>query len=189
MDLHDAADLVRALERLHEEIVGHHQGALVGEEDLEGRDALVDHCLHVLEGLRVRSGDRHVKAIVDVCGTLGATHPLIERRLQTVGLHLQTEVDDCRHATSCSSLRAGVVVVGAGRATKRHRHVGVVVDQARQHVAARRVDHLGVDVVERADRGDRLAVDQDIRLRCIGCGDDGAATDDLEHLIPLTRET
>ena len=81
VDLHNAADLVRALERLHEEIVGHHQGTLVGKEDLEGRDALVDHRLHVLEGLRVRSGDRHVKAIVDVCGTLGATHPLIERRL------------------------------------------------------------------------------------------------------------
>ena len=65
----------------------------------------------------------------------------------------------------------------------------MVVDQAWQHVAARRVDHLGVNVVECADRGDRLTIDQDIRLRSIGCGDDGAATDDLEHLIPLTRET
>ena len=41
--------------------------------------------------------------------------------------------------------------------------MGVVVDRARQHEAAGRVEHLGVDAVEAADARDLLAVDQDIR--------------------------
>ena len=56
------------LEHAEEEVVGDHQHALVGEEDLEGADALLDHRLHVGERALVGLRDRHVEAVVHVRG-------------------------------------------------------------------------------------------------------------------------
>jgi hypothetical protein len=179
---HDqAAGLLGAVERRQEEVVGDHQRAAVREEHLEGRDALVDHRLHVGERAVVGLRDRHVEAVVDVRGTLGAPLPLLQRGAQAARVHLQREVDEARDAAGRRRLRAGVVVVVRPGAAERHRQVRVVVDQARQHVAARRVDRLGVDAVERADGRDRFPVDQHVRLDRVRRRDDRAPADDLLH--------
>ena len=58
----------------------------------------------------------------------------------------------------------------------------VVVNQARQQIAAGGVDHLGaLDVADLADGDDGLTVDQDVCLEGLTCVDDGTAADDLLH--------
>ena len=182
---HEAARLLAALEHGEEEVVGHHQHVRIGEEDLERGYARVDHRLHVGECAGVRLRDRHVEAVVHVRGALGAAHPLLERRAQATRLHLQREVDEAGRAARGRGLRAGVVVVRGRSAAERHREVRVVVDRAREHEAARGVQHLGVDALEAADAGDRLAVDEDIREDGVDGGHDRAAANDLlRHEAP-----
>jgi hypothetical protein len=97
---------------------------------------------------------------------------------------LDHEVDDAGGAARRGGLRAGVVVVDRACAAERHRHVRVVVDQPGQHVAARGVDHLRVDVAQGADGDDLLAVDEDVGERRLGGGHDRAALDELPHAAP-----
>ena len=178
------AEVARGLEHAEEEVVGDHQHALVGEEDLEGGDALLDHRRHVGERALVGLRDRHVEAVVDVRGAGRALLPLVERGLQPAALLLDHEVDDAGRAAGRGGARAGVVVVDRARAAERHRHVRVVVDQPRQHVAAGGVDHLGVGVPDVADGDDLLAVDQHVGDRRVGGGHDRAAADELSHDAP-----
>ena len=178
---HEAAGLLAALEHGQEEIVGHHQHVRVGEEDLERRHARVDHRLHVLERAGVGLRDRHVEAVVDVGRPLGAAHPLLERRAQPAGLHLQCEVDEAGRAAGGRGLRAGVVVVRGRRPAERHREVRVVVDRARHDEAAGRVEHLGVDAGEVPDARDLLAIDEHVGDDGVDGGHDRAAADDLLH--------
>jgi hypothetical protein len=61
----------------------------------------------------------------------------------------------------------------------------VVVDEARSHVEARRVDHLvGIGRVELPDRGDDPALDPDVgpHTRSALSVEDGAAFDDGREL-------
>ena len=57
----------------------------------------------------------------------------------------------------------------------------MVVDRARQHEAAGRVEHLGVDAVEVPDARDLLAVDEHVGDDGVDGGHDGAAANDLLH--------
>ena len=181
-------EVARGLEHAEEQVVGDHQHALVGEEDLEAGDALLDHRRHVGEGALVGLGDRDVEAVVDVRGAGRALLPLIERGLQPAALLLDHEVDDARRPAGRGCTRAGVVVVDRARAAERHRHVRVVVDQARQHEAAGRVDDLRVGVPDVADGDDLLPVDQDVGDRRVAGGHDRAAADERSHAAPPVIE-
>ena len=96
VDHHAARRSCRLLEHGQELLVVDHQRALVGHEDLEGRDALGDAVLHLGDDLRPRVGDRHVEAVVDVRGAVGAAVPLLARVLQRPADVLDDEVDDAR---------------------------------------------------------------------------------------------
>jgi hypothetical protein len=139
-----------------------HQDPGVGRKTLKVETPSSDHRPHVGDRGRVGVRDRHVEAVVDVAPCPRAAHPLLERGAQPARVDLEGEVDDAGRPARRGGLGAGVVVVDRVRAAERHRHVRVVVDGARQHVAAGRVDRLGVDPVERTDRHDLLALDQHV---------------------------
>jgi hypothetical protein len=129
-----------------------------------------------------------VEAVVHVRGAGRALLPLIERRAQAARLLLDHEVDDAGGPTGGGCARAGVVVVDRARAAERHRHVRVVVDQAWQHVAAAGVDDLRIDLPERPDRGDLLAVDQHVGDRLVVGSYNRSALDERPHAPPpVTR--
>ena len=184
VDHRERVEIAGAAEHLEEEVVADHDRALVGEEDLEGADALLDHRLHVGERAVVGLGDRHMEAVVDVRGAVGAALPLLERRAQPVRMLLDHEVDDAGRPAGRRGARARVVVVDRHRPAERHRHVRVVVDQPGEDVAAARVDHLGVDVPERADGDDLLAVHQHVRHGRLAGVHNRAALDQLPHVAP-----
>jgi hypothetical protein len=184
VDHGQCVEVTCGLEHAEEQVVGDHQDAPVGQEDLEGADALLDHWLHVGECALVGLGDRHVKAVVHVRGAAGAVAPLLQRGAQPVGVLLDHEVDDAGRASRRRGAGAGVVVVDRVRAAERHRHVRVVVDQPREHVAAAGVDQLGVNVAEGAHGHDLLTVDQHVGKRRLRGGHDRAALNELSHAAP-----
>ena len=157
MDHGQRAEVARVLEHAEEEVVGDHQDAAVGEEDLERAEARFDHRLHVGERALVGLRDRHVEAVVDVGGAGRALLPLLQRGAQAAAVLLDHEVDDAGRAARRRRARARVVVVDRVRAAERHRHVRVVVDQAWQHVAAGGIEFFGVLDVEGARRPPRSA--------------------------------
>ena len=180
VDHHQAAGLAGLLEHGQELLVVDHQRALVGHEDLEGRDALVDAVAHLGDHARLRVGDRHVEAVVDVRGAVGAPVPLLARVLQRPADVLDDEVDDAGRPARGGRRGAGVVVVATPGAAERHREVGVVVDQPRQHQAAGGVD-LFVGRKAGPDRDDRLALDQHVGVERVGGGDDPPTPDETTH--------
>ena len=111
--------------------------------------------------------------------------PGVMQRLAAV---LDREVDDRRRAAERRGARAGLEVVGRGRAAERHVHVGVDVDAAGQHVLAGGVDHLvdvgGGDVERHADDGDLLVLDQHVARVLIDRGDNRAVLDQCSHQCP-----
>ena len=82
-------------------------------------------------------------------------------------LRLDREVDDRRRPAEGRGARAGLERVLRERPAEGQLHVRVDVDAARDHVLAGRVDGLvGGHAMARqvgADRGDPLAVDEDVR--------------------------
>ena len=68
------------LEHAEEEVVGDHQHAAVGEEDLEGADAFLHHRLHVGERALVGLRDRDVEAVVHVRAVGALRHSSSEER-------------------------------------------------------------------------------------------------------------
>ena len=167
-----------ALHARGELVVANHQRPFVGHEQLEGADARLRHRSHVLEDRLAGVRDRHVKAVVDMRGPVGATAPLVERGLETVGLLLDREVDEARHSAGSCRLRAGVVVVGRHGAHERHRQVRVIVDQARQHEAPRGIDEVGsLGSDDTTDGSDLLPVDQDVAVELAVGGDDCSVGD------------
>ena len=186
-------EVAGALHARGELVVADHQRTLVGHEQLEGADAGLRHRGHVLQHRVPRVGDRHVKAVVHVRRPVGTPAPLLERRLEVVGLMLDREVDEARHSAGGRGLGAGVVVVGRHRAHERHRQVSVVVDQARQDEATGGVDDvrsLGSDDV--ADGGDLLAFDQHVPVELTLGRDDGSVRNQrrVGHVgIPMCSES
>ena len=154
VDHHQAAGLAGLLEHGEELLVVDHQRALVGHEDLEGGHAVLHALPHLGDRRRRGVGDRHVEAVVDVGGAVGAPVPLVERVLQRAADVLDAEVDDARRPARGGRRGAGVVVVATPGAAERHREMRVVVDQPRQHEAAGGVD-LFVGLEAGADGDDR----------------------------------
>ncbi len=172
-------------------VVANHQRTLVGHEQLERANARLRHRGHVLEDRLAGVGDRHVKAVVHMRGSVGATAPLVERGLEIVGMLLDREIDEARHSAGSRRLRAGVVVVGRHRSHERHRQVRVIVDQAWQHEAARRIHDVGsLGSDDTTDGGDLLPVDQDVAVELAIGGDDRSVGDQggLGHgSLPVVR--
>ena len=140
-----------------------HEDAGVGHEQLEGRNALFDQCVHLLENRVVDLANDHVEAVVDMSLALGLGVPLIEALAKRLAVALDREVDDRRSPAPGRGRRPrGEVVRGEG-APEGQFHVGMDVHRAGHHVAAFGLDHLvrvGLQVV--ADGGDPLPVDEHV---------------------------
>ena len=168
-----------ALERRIHLVVVHHQRALVGHEVLERGDALLDDGGHLVEHLLAPPGDRHVEGIVARrLGRLVVPH--LQRFHQRLLRRRQAEVDHHRRAAGQRRARPALEIVSRIGAHEGHFQMRVRVDASGHDIAARRVELLVAGKV-RPDGGDRLAVDQDVRLpRPVG-GDDGSVLDDFRH--------
>ncbi len=180
---HERTRLRRDLHRAEERLVVDHQRALVGHEELVRRDALVGQRGELLERPAVLEiGDGHVVAHVDHLLAVRLSAPLLEGLCERVPLGLDDEVDVARGAAErCGSL-PGFDVVDRHRSAERHVEMRVRIDAARQHVLARRVDHLvGLHVERLADQGDRLVVDVEIRDVVVGRGDDATIANQNRH--------
>ena len=130
--------------------------------------------------LRPRVGDRHVEAVVDVGGAVGAAVPLLARVLQRPADVLDDEVDDARRPAGGGGRGTRVVVLAAPGAAERHREVRVVVDQPRQDKTAGGVDLL-VGRQAGSDGDDGLPVDQHVGVERVGGGDDPPTADEPPH--------
>ena len=105
--------------------------------------------------------------------------------MQRLAPVLNREVDDRRRAAERRGDRAGLEIVGRGRAAERHVHVGVHVDAAGQDELALGVDDpIGRHRQGRADGGDLLALDEDVADVLISGGDDRAVLDQNAHFPP-----
>ena len=174
-------ELGAALERRVHLVVLDHQRALVGHEVLEGVDPALHHRVHLAPDPLVPAGDRHVVADVDADlrrSTCGPTRRARSSRLPSgPGSTKSTSMVVPPEAAAKVPDFEGL---GRRRAHERHLEMGVRVDPARDHVGVGGVDLL-VALQVLADRLDRLALDQHVRLpRPVG-GDDRAVPDDLAH--------
>jgi hypothetical protein len=176
---HQQPALARDLHRLEQVLVGRvERRALVGHEDLHGRDAEVRERRQLLLHLVGEVGDRHVQAVVDP-RLLRLALPRLDRLAERPVDVLEREVDEHRRPAGERGRGARVPVVGGHRAAERHVHVRVAVDEARHHPGARAVDDLGAVARQvDADRLDRLAADRDVGGEGTLGGHDGAAGED-----------
>ncbi len=126
------------------------EDARVGREQLEVRDAFLDQPVHLGQRVVVDVTHDHVEAVVRDGVALGLGVPGIETLAQRLALGLDREVDDRGRPAERRRTRARLEGVLGERATERQFHVGVDVDPARDHVAAR-----GVDRLVRVDAGAR----------------------------------
>ncbi|MNW54874.1 hypothetical protein D3C74_324970 [compost metagenome] len=159
----------------------------VGHEELEARDALGHELVHGLERVVVDPAEDLVEPVVHGAVPLGLGEPGGERVLDPLPGALDREVDDRRRASPGRGARPGLERVRGGRAAERQLHVGVRVHRARDHVLAGRVDHRLRDrgevhaerrVARAHERGDLLAVEQDVGARAPRGPDDGATRDE-----------
>ena len=179
----DGTGLGGHLHDLIERVIIDHDRALVGEEDLEARDAVIAHDgAHLVGGVRAPVGDGHVERVVR--GRLGgAALPLGEPVEQRRARGGDAEVDDAGRAAGDARRGPGLEIIGAHRAHERQFHVHVRIDEAREHVAP-----LGIDLgVVRAlhevatDRDDRASLDLHIGGEPLARVHHGAATDQQAH--------
>ncbi len=120
------------LHRPEERLVVHHQGALVGHEELVGGHALVRERRELLERPAVlQIGDRHVVAHVDHLLALGLGPPEVERGREGLARWLDHEVDVAGGAAEGCGRLPGLDVVDRGRAAERHVQMRVRIDAAR----------------------------------------------------------
>ena len=98
---------------------------------------------------------------------VGLFHPGVERVAQRLALVLNGEIDQRGRAAEGRGARAGLKIVGAGGAAKRHVQVRVHVDAAGNDDAARRVEQFrGVlDGQFLANGGNLPAADADVAPR------------------------
>ena len=169
------------------------EDARVGREQLEVGHALGDELVHLLERVVVDVAHDHVEAVVGDGVALGLGVPGVEPLAQRLAARLDGEVDDRRRPAEGRRPGPGLERVLGERPAERQLHVGVDVDGARDDVLARGVDRLvGGHAGGReagTDRGDRLAVDQDVGgVRAVR-GDDGAVRDQRAHRVPPRTTT
>jgi hypothetical protein len=176
VDEHEQPALARDLHRLEQVLVGRVQRrALVGHEDLHGRDAELGQRRQLLLDVVGQVRDRDVQAEVDA-RLLGLALPRLDGLAERAVGILEREVDEHRRAARDRRGGARVPVVGRDRAAEWHVHVRVAVDEPRHHLGAGAVDDLSAVARQvDPDRLDRLAAHGDIRgERALG-GHHGAA--------------
>jgi hypothetical protein len=152
------------------------QTALVGHQHLDRRDPPLRQAGDLAEDVRPRVGDGHVESVVDEGLTLGAGLPLIEGLAQRAAPGLDGEVDVRRRASERRGGVAGDEIIARGDVLQRHVEMCVDVDPAGEEEAARAVDDPRAVAGEiRADRGDALALNEDIGTHHLVCVDDRPA--------------
>ncbi len=178
----EAADLRGPSQHAEDPVVVQHQAAGVGHEELERGHPLGHERRHFGfdVGAEVRNAD--VEPEVDDGLPGGARHPLVERLAERSALGLRRVVDDGRRPAARGGHRAGGEVVSGADVAERHIEVRVNIDAARQQQAARRVDHAVDGLGEAgADRGNALAIHQDVgALLSVGV-DDGSVAQEGTH--------
>ena len=102
----------------------------------------MDQLPHLFELRVAEIGDDAVEGVVDGGFALGFFHPRFERLPQALAFRLNGEIDQRGGAAKSRGDRAGLEIVRAGGAAKRHVQMRVHVDSARHHEQAGRVDHL-----------------------------------------------
>ncbi len=180
VDERHRADFGAAHERGEHLLVIDHQRPFVSHEMLEGRHAGLDHLGHVLAHLVVPVGDAHVVGIVGN-GVPGPFVPIGHGLHQRLIAIRDAEVDNHRRAARKRRLGAALVVVGGIGPHERHIEMGVRIDAARHDEAVRRVERA-VAFQRFANRLDRLAFDEHVRLVRPIRGDDRSAFDDERHV-------
>ncbi len=159
-------------------VVQHH--AVVRLVHLKGGDTRRHDIGHFVQALgvgRMPGRDRHVQAVVDgnlAVGLGAALFEGMEQRLLRLRRH---EVDHGRRAAAGGGDRAGAEAVGADQASQRHLQVHMVVDGARDHVAAGGIDDL-VAVQVAPDGDDLLVGDRQVGLDGAVAGDEKTVADD-----------
>ena len=106
--------------------------------------AFVDELAHLGQALVGKIGADQMEAVVDRGLAFGLLVPDVDRLDQRLAVILHGEVDDRRRSAVRRGDRAGVEVIGRGRAAERQFHVRVRVDAAGDDQLA-----LGVDDVDR----------------------------------------
>ncbi len=138
----DHAELTRQRQRAVQLRVVDAEGPLVGEEDLEGRDALL-HDLAQLPGRGVvEAGHAHVKRVV-AGGPAGALLGPDAETLRRIGVARgAAHVEDGRRPADEGGAAGGLIIVLGERAHERQVNVRVGVDETWKNVFARGINDL-----------------------------------------------
>ena len=160
-----------------------HDGALVGHEELETRDAFVYQPGDLSEGLVVEIGDCHMESVVDGHIAVGLVSPVLVGLCERFALRLDREIDDGRGPADCSGLGAGCEGLAGDRPAEWHLEVGVDVYSPGHHIRARGIDDLrALRRQIRAQRHDLSPVQQNVGPVLAFRADYGAVGDDRLHL-------
>ncbi len=170
---------------VHQPVVDHeHVG--IGHEELEGRDALLHHGLHLGQALRAvarsKVGDGHVQSEVDARFAVALGQPGFQSLGHGVAARLKGEVDDGGGSADGCGDGAGAVIVSGDGAAEGHVEMGVHVDAAGHNEQTRGIDDgvaVGGDVG--GDLLDGLAVKEDVGFVLSVGVDDGAVLDQGGH--------
>ena len=120
------------------------QTALVGHEHLDRRNPPLRQMRDLVEHIRARVGDRHVKTVIDAGLALGQGVPGVEGLPKRTVLGLDHEVDVRRGPAEGRGDMPCAEVVGRRDVVQRHVEVGVHVDAPGQQIASGGVDDADV---------------------------------------------
>src|SRR3990172_8452452 len=170
----------RVSHRFENRRVVHQEYAGIGREELEGRDAfLLDHRVHLGQGIVGKLGDNQVHAVVDRGFAIGFLEPGVERLPHRRAFVLDGEVHDGRRAPVRGGDGSGFEVVGRERAAEGQVHVRVHVDAAGDHILARGVDDLvGLHGQALSDGFDLFTFHVNVGDVIVGGGDHAAVLDE-----------
>src|SRR5690554_2086523 len=184
---HHHAQLPRQPERLEQLLVVHAEEALVGEEDLERRHAVLHQLAQGGFRLIVELGDAYVEGVIAGAVAGRQLVPVPVARLQVLQARGRQHLYIGGGAAHQRRLAAGGVRVLGDRAHERQVDVHVRVDEAREDVLAAGVYHFGavrcLQVL--ADGGDRLVLDVDVGHHAAAGVDDLAVLYEQAHCRPF----
>ena len=170
-------------------LVGQHQPALIGEEELEAGDpVLADQARHGVGKTRAPPRYGHVEAVVDrsLARALVPDRQRVQRRLSRLGTD---EIENGGGAAGRRRRRAAKEVVRHHGAHHRQLHVGVRVDAAGHDVAAASLDDRGAGrrFEPLAQGGDALVAAQQVDAAAPALRHHGAAADQCRRHRALRR--
>jgi hypothetical protein len=175
VEAHEGPEACRSLQRLEDDVVGHHQALRVGHVQLEARDPRLHHLGHDVVGGTGELGEAHVERVVDARLAVRLGVPpgeALGRRFPPVG---GGEVDDRRRPTAGGGARARSEVVRGTDRAYLHVEMGVHVDGAGDDEAPGGVDDLApLRTVHGADRGHAFPRDEHVGASYAGGRDDVA---------------